>query len=471
LAFSSELTALLGQPGVEAVVDPDAVVEYFTYLYIPAPRTLLRGVWKLQPGESLTWRDGEVRRWFYWTIPPVDDDLPSPDQFRRTVRDGVRTAVERRLIADVPVGAFLSGGVDSGLIVALASQAQPGLNTFTAGFGEPDFDELEPARQVSRMFGTSHHEFVITPDAQLLLEEVISAMDEPIADSSAIPTFMIARETARHVKVVLSGVGGDELFFGYPRYLGFRLSQDMPSPLGRLSTLASRWFRSKPSGRDLGGWIRRFGEGVAMDPSERYHFWTTFLSAPAADRLLRFDNRLTAPALDAEGAGSSDLLDAVFRADLQRYMSSGLLKFADGMTMANSLEVRVPFCDVDLVEAMSRVPAAVRFPGFRLKSVLREMASECLPRSLARRPKQGFMIPIGRWLRNELNSYVQAELSDQNLPPFLAPDGVRSLVREHLSGRQNHTHLVWAALVLVRWLRLHPEVNAESAVSAFPVAR
>ena len=459
IAFSSELSALLLHPGTPRKADPVAVIEFFRKLYVPAPATLVSGVRKLEPGESLLWKAGRVRTWKHWEIPPVSA-VPSREDFVTDIRQKLVTAVQRRLVSDVPVGALLSGGIDSSLLVALARQEGVRLHTFTVGFGDPDFDELAAARQLAGHFDTEHHEFVIRPDIESLLEEVITAMDEPIADSSAIPTFVISRETSRFVKVVLSGVGGDEMFFGYPRYAGFRLSERLPRLFrGGVAALARR-FKSHPDGRDIGGRIRRFGAGLELGPSERYAAWTTHLPESVRGRFLNLSSPGAAiSSLERMGSGSSDLLDEVFRLDVEGYLSSNLLKFADGMTMAHSLEVRVPFCDVDLVEAIARTPASLRFPGFRLKGVLKEIGRDYLPDFVLRRKKQGFMIPIGRWFKGELQSYIRAQLAPARLPPFFDAEGVGRMIDEHVSGEQNHTHLLWASLVMVRWLRAHPEVD------------
>lgn len=465
LVFSSEMACLLLHPEINPELDLAAVAEYLTCLYIAAPRSLIGGVRKLCPGESLLWKEGSLKTWRYWSLPAVE--AISPGDFKSRAHELLRTAVARRLIADVPVGAFLSGGLDSGLVVALASQEVRGLQTFSVGFGEPDFDELRSAREVSRRYGTDHHEIVLRPEAPRLLEEVIAVMDEPIADSSAIPTFLVARETRQFVKVALSGVGGDELFFGYPRYLGAKLSQRLPAMTASTLRFLSSLFSSRPSGRDVSGWIRRFGHGLPMDPWTRYWFWTTFLDKDARRALFAVQpadaDSFVEQSADLFRQADGDYLDKIFRVDVVRYLGSDLLKFGDTMTMANSLELRVPFCDVDLVGEAARAPASVRLPGFRLKSVLREIAREYLPSEIINRRKQGFMIPIGRWFRHELKDYLRQELNGNGLPAFLNAATVRQLTEEHISGQKNHTHLLWALLVLTRWLQLHPAVQPPRA--------
>ncbi|MBI2822484.1 MAG: asparagine synthase (glutamine-hydrolyzing) [Acidobacteria bacterium] len=468
LVFGSELAPLLLHPEVAPELDLEAVQEYLTRLSISAPRSLIRGIRKLLPAESLVWQNGAAQTWRYWQMPAVRRGATAAE-FRAEAAELLQTAVRRRLIADVPVGAFLSGGLDSSLIVALASEQCRGLKTFSVGYQESDFDELKFARQVSARYGTEHHEFVLQPDSRLLLEEVIAAMDEPIADSSAIPTFLIARETGRFVKVALSGIGGDELFSGYPRYFGMKLSDAIPPFLAGPISLASKFFSSRPAGRDVGGRLRRFGEGIRAEPSQRYWRWTTFLDPATRDALCSWP----APAGAAFEQEFEDLfreatgecLDKILRVDVGGYLVSDLLKLGDGMTMAHSLELRVPFCDADLVRYVASTPADLRFPGYRLKPVLKDIARSYLPREIIGRSKQGFMVPIGRWFRSDLRSYLEGELSSDKLPRFLNSGAVSGLVQAHVSGRENYTHLLWAILVLTRWLALHPKVEVGPAAS------
>ena len=464
LVFSSELAPVLRHPEILPELDLEAVLEYLTCLYVPAPRSLIRGIRKLPPGHTLLWNSGGLRTWRYWGIPE-----PEPDRGEREAAFAeqsltlLRQAVHRRLIADVPVGAFLSGGLDSSMIVALASERCRNLQTFSVGYREADFDELKFARKVSRAFSTDHHEFILQPDSRRLLETVIAAMDEPIADSSAIPTFLVAAETRKFVKVALSGIGGDEMFGGYPRYLGVKTAAMIPPGLRFPLALASRFLSSKPTGSDTGGRLRRFGLAVGAEPARQYWQWTTFLSPDLRTQLLSAERR---PSLgfETEALGlfrsfPGDSLDKVFRFDLQRYLASDLLKVGDAMSMANSLELRVPFCDVDLVEFMARAPSALRFPGYGLKPVLKEIAARFLPAEILRRRKQGFMVPIGRWFRGELQEYLRAELRPARLPRFLEAAAVTKLVEEHAAASANHTHLLWAILVLSRWLAAHPTVR------------
>lgn len=464
LVFSSEIRTILRHPDVGDEIDADSLSEYLTRLYVSAPRTILKNVRKLGPGESLVWKAGSVRKWQHWSIPEPLDRGQTVDSIRERAHESLKIAVKRRLIADVPVGAFLSGGLDSSLIVALASQHSRGLHTFSIGYGEPDFDELRYARLVSKRYGTNHHEFVIQPRAEDLIQDVIDAVDEPVGDSSAIPTYLIARETRKHVKVALSGIGGDEMFFGYPRYLGAKLSEIVPGVLRRPIARAAGLWSSQPRGRDIGGWIRRFGKGLELNPEARYAMWTTFLDPQTRSGLLPdihsaagFPEREIIDAL-RRGAGSS--LDRIFRFDVLRYVSADLLQLCDNMTMAHSLEARVPFCDVDLVAEMAGTAASIRFPGYRLKPILRNIAREYLPDEILNRRKQGFMVPIGRWFRNDLKDYVASHLDNGSLPAGVDGRFVRGLWERHLSGQANHTHVLWAILVLGNWLRKSSEMKS-----------
>jgi asparagine synthase (glutamine-hydrolysing) len=455
-AFSSEISALSAHPDVKGEIDLDSVAEYLTYMYVAAPRTLLRNVHKLEPGESLLWKNGSLKVWKYWQLPDVEEDTPSPLKIRDHILALLRTAVSRRLIADVPVGAFLSGGLDSSIIVALAREQSHQLHTFSIGYGERDYDELRYARIVSERFQTMHHEFVISMEAENLIESVIEATDEPIADSSAIPTFLVAREARKFVKVALSGIGGDELFFGYPRYLGAKLSELVPARLRQPVSILSSVWSSRPSGRDIGGWIRRFGRGVKLSMQDRYDLWTSFLDENGRSALLPglFKSRLhgrEASILFDRMNGA--VLDRIFRIDMSRYLASDLLQLCDNMTMANSLEIRVPFCDSDLVSAMAKVPAATRFPGLRLKPLLKDVASEYLPPQILHRQKRGFMIPIGRWFRGQLRPYLEEQLGKRQLPEFVDSKATDRMLKEHASGKANHTHVLWALLLLTRWMK------------------
>jgi asparagine synthase (glutamine-hydrolysing) len=405
----------------------------------------------------LLWKSGAVRTWKYWSIPEPSRATTKPQELNEKVLGLLRTAVKRRLIADVPVGAFLSGGLDSSLIVALAGEESRGLHTFSIGYGEPDFDELQYARLVAQQYGTTHHEFVIRPRAEELIEEVMDSIDEPVADSSAIPTFLISRETRKLAKVVLSGVGGDEMFFGYPRYLGAKLSESLPAVFRRPLANVSRLWSSQPSGRDVGGWIHRFGKGLEMEPAARYAMWTSFLDPDVRARLLPdirpLEQSPEQQMLDLFRSGQGTALDRIFRFDVARYVPCDLLQLCDNMTMAHSLEARVPFCDVDLVYEMARTPAAIRFHGYRLKPMLRHIAKKYLPEKIVNRKKQGFMIPIGRWFRNELKDYVESQLTRNRLPAVVDFASVHNMWEEHKAGRANHTHVLWAVLLLGHWLR------------------
>ena len=454
LVFASELRSVLQHPDVAADVDTESFAEYMACLYVSAPRTIFKNIRKLQPGESAVWKAGSLRTWKYWKIPePQAIDLPAAEVRERAL-SGIKTAVKRRLIADVPVGAFLSGGLDSSLIVALASEYSPGLHTFSIGYGDADFNELPYARAVSQRYGTTHHEFTIDARAENLIESVIDAFDEPIADSSAIPSYLIAQKTRPYVKVALSGIGGDELFFGYPRYLGAKLGEQIPQALGAPVALLSRLWTSRPSGRDVGGWIRRFGEGLQLGPEARYVQWTTFLSHSARSRLYTEPDGASVEAgmMEAIKDAGGALLDRLFRFDLDRYVASDLLPLCDNMTMAHSLEVRVPFCDVDLVEMMARIPARSRFPGYRLKPILRDISRSYLPSEIIHRKKQGFMIPIGRWFRQELRDYVEACLEPARLPGLIDARAVRELWNQHLTNRVNGTHTLWAIVLFSAWM-------------------
>jgi asparagine synthase (glutamine-hydrolysing) len=340
--------------------------------------------------------------------------------------------------------------------------------TFTVGFGPaaPSFDERPYARQVAQRFETDHHEEILEPVLTDLLPAVVRHFDEPFADSSAIPTFAVAQATAKHVKVVLSGLGGDEAFAGYPRYLGLRLSERwaaLPRPLRTVAAAAVRRFvPESEASRSWGNWLRRFVAGVAEPMPDRYLTWTRFFSDDDLARLAR-------PSLQARWRGDvaaaqravfairalGDPVDGAFRIDLGTYLPDNLLVMADRMSMAHSLELRAPFCDHRLIEQSLGLPSATKLPGLALKGLLKQAFADVLPRPILRRPKQGFMVPLARWLRTDLASLMDDVLSPAQVAArgLFEPGAVAALVREHQGHARNHADRLWTLMMLELWTR------------------
>ncbi len=472
IMFASELPSLLAGIG-EPAIRPQAIVDYLAFLYVPGPETIFQGVYQLRPGELLKIRGGRVEYQRYYRPAQVvprfrwSSEAEATDYFLGLLRDTVRT----HLVSDVPLGLCLSGGLDSGAILAFMREATNGpIRTFTIGYESPadrSYNELDAARELAAHFGTQHTEAILRPDAVALLPQLVAAMGEPFADSSAIPSYLVSKVAKRSVTVALSGIGGDELFGGYPRYLGLRLaSQYVRLPLSVRSWVAvqaASWLKEGTGGRDWMGRLRRFWADGHCPLDEQYLRWTTFLPpewGPAA----------FTPALRdlAERAGPERAYRALFNEwpspepadramglDLQTYLPDDLLRMGDRMSMAHSLELRVPFCDHHLLAFALAVPAAMRLSGWRLKGFMRRALTSVLPRPVLSGAKQGFRVPLARWLREELREMVGDLLSDEAVRRrgYVRPEYVRWLVAQHERGARNFADQVYALLVLELWHR------------------
>ena len=472
--FASELKALLCHPAVGRELDWPALHHYLAFGYTPGGRSIFAGVAKLPPGHTAVLEDGALHVRRYWELPPPPAAAaarPAPEELAHRVREELSEAVRLRLASDVPLGVFLSGGIDSSAVVASMRAVTSGrIATYSIGFGAgtPSWDELPYARAVAARFETDHHEEVLEPSVADLVPAVVDHLDEPFADSSAIPTWVVAQATARSVKVALSGIGGDETFAGYPRYAGVGLSEAwrrVPRPLRAAAARAAA-----PFARDAetsGNWpdrARRFLAGAEEPLPERYLGWTRFfgdaalreLATPALAARLGGDVAARQRAAFAR-AGFGDPRDGAFRVDLATYLPDDLLVLADRMAMAHSLELRAPFCDHRLVEWSLGLPPAAKMGRVATKTLLRRAFAAVLPPAVLAHEKQGFGVPLGRWLRGPL-----APLADDLLAParvrargLFAPAAVERLRREHASGARAHGDRLWTLMVLELWMRAH----------------
>ena len=467
--FASEIKALLVHPAVSREVDWEAFHHYLAFGYTPADRSIFAGIAKLPPAHTATLLDGTLKLERYWTLPQVaHEPRLSAAEAADRIRHALREAVRLRLESDVPLGVFLSGGIDSSAVVASMREVTgQRIATFSIGFGRavPSFDELPYARMVARRFETDHHEEILEPKVADLLHTIVRHFDEPFADSSAIPTFVVAQATAHHVKVVLSGIGGDETFAGYPRYLGVRLSERY-AKLPRWfrsagGSVASHLLRESDRSRNWGDWARRFIAGAEQPLPDRYIGWTRFFSeaelgdlvTPAVRRLWQADIEGTHRRAFADHA-YDDPVDGAFRIDLSTYLPDDLLVMADRMSMAHSLELRAPFCDHRVVEESLRIPPSTKIPGFRLKGLLKAAFADVLPPPVLSHRKQGFMIPLGRWLRTELHDVMEELLAPDRVRArgLFRPDAVETLKREHLAETRSHSDRLWTLMMLELWM-------------------
>jgi len=460
LSFASELKAMLEQPGFSRAIDPEALAAYLAFNSIPAPLTVFAEARKLAPGHLLAWQGGQITQVRYARPGPVDAEKlceGSADELAAELRDVLEDSIRAHLVADVPVGVLLSGGVDSGGITALAARqsAQP-LQTFSIGFEESGFDELDRARLVAQRYGTDHHELILRPDAVELLPKLVEAFDEPFGDSSALPTYLVSELAVGEVKVALSGEGGDELFGGYYTYVADLLA----ARVGRLASLAAPLAEALPSSDRRVGFdykAKRFARGAHLPPLERHHAWKEIFS-PAVRASLLGDANPDWDPVDlyreryAETAGAEQLA-RLQDVDLGIYMADDLLVKTDRSSMAHSLETRVPFLDERVAAFAFALPRTLRVRGFAKKRLLRRALAPLLPKEVVGGRKQGFSIPVAAWLRGPLEPFARDLLSAANLERqgCLDPATVAGLLDEHCSGREDLSRQLWGLMAFTLW--------------------
>src|SRR5215204_103201 len=457
LAFASELRAL-----PRGDVDPAALEAFLAFNSVPAPYSIFSGTQKLPAGHLLVWQNGEARVERYARPAPEEVRDEDPAELAEELRARLRDSVRAHLIADVPVGVLLSGGVDSSLLAALAAQESgEAVHTFSIGFEERSFDELDDARSVASMYGTRHEELTLRPDAALLLPRLAETFDEPFADSSALPTYLVSELAAQHVKVALSGEGGDELFGGYYTYaadlLALRVGRFAPGvralvePLPSSSRRASFDYKAK-----------RFVRGAALPPLERHHAWKEIFSldlrAELTGRPSGYDpvDLLRARFEETEGA---ELLTRLQNVDLGTYLVDDLLVKTDRASMAHSLEARVPYLDPVVAGLAQSLPTRLKVRGLRKKVLLRKAAAPLLPRRIVYGRKRGFSIPAAAWLRGELEPFARDVLAPDTLrrQGFLRPEPVERLIDRHVAGEEDLSRQLWGLLAFTLWHKHHVE--------------
>jgi asparagine synthase (glutamine-hydrolysing) len=464
LVFGSEIKALLASGLVARRLDLEGLADFLAWEYVPGAATLLRDIRKLEPAHLLAVESHNPRcePRAFWDIPQGEEEKTTAGEWRERVEAQVGESVRRQLVSDVPLGAFLSGGVDSSLIVAAMGPAR----TFSIGFDDPSYNELDWARKAAAHLGVDHRDETIRPDVGQLFEQLMYHLDDPIGDFSIFPTFLVSRLARQHVTVVLSGDGGDELFGGYETYLAQELAgryQRVPACLRKgVIEPAARALKPRPVKK---GWInkgKRFLEGAAMAPGLGHARWRLFGADLLQQELLTREvraqiERPSSHHIDSlfAQAGARGPLGRSLYVDVKSYLCDNILVKVDRMSMAVSLEARVPYLDKDLVTLAFRMPDRHKIAGGRTKVLLKEVAARRLPRECVYRPKEGFSIPIKNWLTRELRPLLEELLAPGHLAAegVFSPSCVERLKREHLTGQANHSHILWSLMVFQAWRR------------------
>jgi asparagine synthase (glutamine-hydrolysing) len=459
LAFASELKALLRLPGLSRDVDLEAVDAYLALQYVPGDGTALRGIHKMPPGHVLVAEGENERLERYWELVPAEPS-PSDEEWLERVRSAVGEAVRKRLVADVPLGALLSGGIDSSIVVALMAQASADpVRTFTVGFADERYDERAWARAVAERYGTVHEEMAIAEDVAATLPRLAAAYDEPLGDEAAFPTFLIAEQARRHVTVALAGDGGDEAFAGYERYIAQGLAERVPGVVARTGAAALRLVpaaRREP--RSPLYRAARFLDVAGLPPRERYGRLMEVFP-------LQLRRDLWVDPRQAEAVQLEPLRDDIAGLqllDVATYLPGDLLLKADIASMAHSLELRSPFLDHEVISLGLALPDRLKTQGRDGKMALRRAFADELPPDVASRGKMGFGVPLGRWFRDDLRELAHDVLSTER--GWFRPDTVTRLLDEHTMGRADHGHRLWCLLMLELWVREHVQAPVLVAV-------
>jgi len=477
LLFGSEIKAILALHPELAEVDAEGLLQYFYFGYIPDPRTAFLGIRKLPPGHLMEYRDGEVKIRQYWDLPEYGTHLRmSEGECLAETERRLAEAVRIRLISEVPLGALLSGGVDSSIIVALMARASAKpVKTFSIGFRAEKFNESGYARMVAERFGTDHHELVLEPDIEGTLGYLSGMMEEPFGDSSMLPTYYVCRMARREVTVALSGDGGDELFAGYDRYL-VALERRKFDPFHRYAgpIYRHRIHRLLPAGmygKNL-AWNAslnerdRYLDGLSFFPvlhRERHLFTREFLESAQSlpDPLMEWQQIY-------DGAPASDRLSRLLYLDTKTYLSADILTKVDRMSMATSLEVRVPMLDHEFVEWVTTLPVEWKYRAGTRKYILKKLAERLdIPPELLHRRKQGFQLPLAEWMRDRTKAQFWGVLLEPRTLQrgYFKPAAVRSLIDEHVRGRRNRSGMLWRMLVLELWHRNFMEARSDWAAA------
>ena len=468
MAFASEPKAFLADPSFKPQVNLQAISHYLTYQYVPAPLSAFLGVHKLQPGHYVIVKNRNISAERYWKLSYANTFQGSKEEACDELRDQLKKAVGVRLISDVPLGAFLSGGMDSSVTVALMAQlgVSP-LKTFSIGFEQPEYNELPYARRVAQQYGTEHYEFMVTPRASDLFPKLIWHYNEPFADPSAIPSFYLAEMTRKHVTVALNGDGGDEDLAGYDRYLANALSgwyEYVPRPMRRGLRRASQWIPGRNQPKTFLSRAQHFLGVLDQDPKHRYAHWVSHFYPSIKEKVCTpefFDQINERDSRDLilnayTQSDASDFIDATLDVDVNTYLPEDLLVKVDIATMAYGLEARSPFLDHEVMEFCASLPSWMKLRGLEKKFLLKLAFRDLLPQEIIKRPKMGFGVPIDHWFRKELKDFAYDHLLSSRAIErgYFQKKAIQQLLDEHVSHIRAWPYQLWNLLMLELWHRM-----------------
>jgi asparagine synthase (glutamine-hydrolysing) len=463
--FASEFTALLASGFIEKEINLEAIDYYLTFGYIPAPMTIYKGVFKLPPAHFLLFKGGELKIKRYWELDYSQKINISEEDAAGEILRLLKEATKIRLYSDVPLGAFLSGGIDSSAVVALMAElSSQRIKTFSIGFQEQDYNELTYAKNISSRFYTEHHEFIVRPDALEVLPVLVERYGEPYADSSCIPSYYVAKYTKEHVTVALNGDGGDESFAGYERYLGILLSQvyqKMPEIARHLITAFTDKFPDLANSKNIIGTAKRFFAATSLPVRERYLHWVSIFSDELKLTMYSADFKYVARDISAaslfnpyfENYEKLSMLDVLLMTDVHTYLPDDLLVKMDIVSMANSLEARSPFLDNKVMEFAAKLPPRYKIRGLVKKYILRKSLKGLVPSENLNRKKMGFGAPVGLWFRGELRNLLRDTLLSKSAlgRGYFDTGAIKKIIEQHLSGHKDYKMQLWALLMLELW--------------------
>ena len=479
LAFASEAKALLELPGGERAVDPGAIASYLQLGYVPAPQSIFRGIRKLPPATMLIAENGRVEQRRYWHVPTKVDRTIHESEWAERIRESIERSVRMQMVSDVPLGAFLSGGIDSSAVVAFMARASRApVKTYSIGFegsrADEYYNELPYARRIAELFGTEHREIVVKPDVVALLPRLLWHMDEPVSDTAFITTFLVSEFARRDVTVILSGVGGDELFGGYRRYLGNHYQAYFARLPSWLRSGAAALGEKLPSDRhspvlNALRLAKGFLASTELSFEERYGTYVQVFSPDAVERLLRVNgfDRHDAMASAFRIAQGDDDLNRMMVVDAETQLPDDLLLLTDKMSMATSLECRVPLLDHELVELAATIPEEIKIRNGRLKHAMKLALADVLPADILERKKRGFGTPMGAWLKNGLKPMLHRLLDEATVHErgLFDHEQVSRLIRDHEANRVDGTDQLLALMNLEIWSRIYLDRRAPADVT------